>query len=78
MCVALVGRVLQIDEGVGPVRTALVSVNDTLQSINLTMTPDVRVGDDVVVHSGLAVRIHAPHSRIDLRADPGASAPGPR
>ena len=62
MCVAVPGRVVSIDEGQSVGRPAVVAFADRTLSIDLVMTPEVRVGDWIVAHSGYAIRrVTSPH-----------------
>jgi hydrogenase expression/formation protein HypC len=59
MCLAVPGRVLNVD-GVDPAfRSAVVDFCGVRKTINLAFTPEVQPGDYVLVHVGFAI------SRID-------------
>jgi len=57
MCVAIPGRILSIGEASAAFVPAEVAFPDRTMTINLVMVPEARVGDDVIVHSGYAIRV---------------------
>jgi len=57
MCVAIPGRILSIGEPSAASVPAEVAFPDRTMTINLVMVPEARVGDDVIVHSGYAIRV---------------------
>lgn len=59
MCVAIPGRVIRIGERTDVSIPGLVEFPQGRREVDLIMTPDVRVGDEVVIHSGYAIRIVA-------------------
>lgn len=54
MCLAIPGKVLEIDRSASPVM-GNVSFGGTLKRVCLEWVPDVRVGDYVIVHVGFAL-----------------------
>ena len=56
MCLTIPGRVLKIQEMEGGTRMAEVDLGVALRSANLIFTPEVRVGDFVIVQAGFATR----------------------
>ena len=57
MCLAIPGRIVQID-GSGPVeRTARVDFGLAIKNASLVYTPEARIGDYVIVHAGFATRL---------------------
>lgn len=59
MCLAVPGRVLGI-EGEEPLwRTGRVDFGGVIKEVNLACVPEVRAGDYVIVHAGVAI------SRLD-------------
>lgn len=72
MCLAIAGRILSITSqpidasGTGPAdvdendplwRTALVDFGGVRQQVSLACLPEARVGDQVLVHVGLAIAL---------------------
>ncbi len=56
MCLTIPGRVLKIQEREGGTRMAEVDFGVALRSANLVFTPEVRVGDFIIVQAGFATR----------------------
>ena len=50
MCLAVVGKVLKVDQ-----QTALSDVDGNLFTINIQLTPNVREGQYVLIHAGFAI-----------------------
>jgi hydrogenase expression/formation protein HypC len=58
MCLAIPGRVIQIDSAVDPsFRMATVDFTGITKSISLSLTPEAQVGDYVLVHVGFALTV---------------------
>jgi len=58
MCLAIPGKVLEINnDGEGIMRTGKVEFGGIKKKINLSMVPEVKVNDYVLVHVGLAISI---------------------
>ena len=58
MCLAIPGKIIEmVDELDDIFRTARVSFDGVLKEVNLTMVPDAKVGDYVLVHVGSAISI---------------------
>jgi hydrogenase expression/formation protein HypC len=56
MCLAIPGKITQIPEGQDPIlRQGKVSFGGITKDVNLSMVPDARVDDYVLVHVGLAI-----------------------
>lgn len=68
MCVGFEG-VLIAAEGFGITRTGVVLVADREYTIGLACVPDARLGDQLIAHSGQAVRV------VTLRGDAGSEGP---
>ena len=49
---ALQGRVLRIDQQMG---VAFVSIDDTMEEVDITLIDDVVAGDMLLVHGGVAI-----------------------
>ncbi len=56
MCLTIPGRILRIQELEGGTRLAEVDFGIALRPANLVFTPEVRVGDFVIVQAGFATR----------------------
>lgn len=56
MCLAIPGQVLEINK-TDPGLSGRVSFGGAVRDINLSCVPEVKVGDYVVVHVGLALSI---------------------
>lgn len=52
MCLAIPAKVRSIDGD-----TALVDVSGVQRQANVMMTPDVKVGDYIIMHAGFAIQI---------------------
>lgn len=57
MCLGIPSRLLSVDDGPGVIGRSGISVdaNGTERPVDLTLLPDCKVGDYVIVHSGYAV-----------------------
>ncbi len=56
MCLAIPGKVTAITtDADNPFRSGKVSFGGILREVNLSMVPDARVGDYVLVHVGAAI-----------------------
>ena len=55
MCLAVPGRVLEIEEGDPAFRTASVDFCGIRKTVNLAFTPEVKVGDFILTHVGFAL-----------------------
>jgi len=53
MCLAIPGKVLSIEEGVG--RLAKVQFGGILRTVSLDLVPEAGIGDYVLVHVGFAI-----------------------
>ena len=56
MCLTVPGRVVGIESGEGDVRFARVDYGVAQRTANLLFTPEVEVGDFVIVQAGFATR----------------------
>lgn len=58
MCLGVPGKVIEIDEGtIGTMTMGKVSFSGIVKEVCLAYTPEVKVGDYVVVHVGFAISI---------------------
>ena len=56
MCLAIPGKIIEIDEGMDPAfRTGKVSFEGIIRIVNLSMVPEARKDDYVLVHVGVAL-----------------------
>ncbi len=58
MCLAIPGKVLEIEE-LGPLRSARVQFGGVVRQVSLNFVPEAGLGDYVMVHVGFAI------SRVD-------------
>ena len=56
MCVAYPGQIVAT-EGEGHTRSGVLEYGTRRLSVSLALVPDAQVGDWVIAHSGLAIRI---------------------
>jgi hydrogenase expression/formation protein HypC len=52
MCVAVPGKVISINKD-----TAVISYMDLEREIDISLIPNVKVGDYVIVHAGFAIQV---------------------
>jgi hydrogenase expression/formation protein HypC len=58
MCLAIPGRVVHIDQALDPAfRMATVDFTGITKSISLSLTPEAKIGDYVLVHVGFALTV---------------------
>jgi hydrogenase expression/formation protein HypC len=58
MCLAVPGKIVEINNEVDPIfRTGKVSFGGIMKDVNLSMLPDAKVSDYVMVHVGVALSI---------------------
>ena len=55
MCLAIPGRVLDLEEG--PLRMGRVAFGAVVKAVSLAFVPEAGVGDYVVVHAGTAIEV---------------------
>jgi hydrogenase expression/formation protein HypC len=56
MCLTIPGRIVSVADETPEVRTARVDFGGTVRTANLLFTPEVKVGDYVIVQAGFATR----------------------
>ena len=68
MCLAIPGKIIEIEPSDDEIfRTGKVSFDGIHRSVNLSMVPEARVGDYVLVHVGVALqRIDEEEAKITL------------
>ena len=52
MCLAVIGRIISIKED-----EAVVEISGVQREINLSLEPQAKVGDYVMIHAGFAIQI---------------------
>jgi len=58
MCLAIPGKITEIDDTLGDIlRNAKVSFGGIIKDVNLSMTPDAKVDDYVLVHVGVSIGV---------------------
>ncbi len=57
MCLAIPGQILSIEEKGDFERIGKVSFSGIVKEVNLTFTPQAKVGDWCLVHTGMAINI---------------------
>ena len=79
MCLAIPGRLIEIDPGEGFDRRGLVDYGGVRQRVSLAFLPDAAPGDYLLVHVGYAMTRLDPSAAEkllrDIAAEPPASAP---
>jgi hydrogenase expression/formation protein HypC len=66
MCLAVPGRILDIDGTDETFRTARVSFGGIVKQVSLTCVPEARVGDHVLVHVGMALSVVDEHEAAEV------------
>jgi hydrogenase expression/formation protein HypC len=69
MCVAIPGRVVSIGDPTEVSIPGVVELPQGHRDVDLVMTPEARVGDHVVIHSGYAIRIVPGDDEMDRAGD---------
>jgi hydrogenase expression/formation protein HypC len=57
MCLAIPGRIVEIEQGSDVIRSGKVDFDGILKNVNLSYVPEARVGDYVIVHVGFALNV---------------------
>ncbi|MBL9209153.1 MAG: HypC/HybG/HupF family hydrogenase formation chaperone [Opitutaceae bacterium] len=57
MCLAVPGKVLDVQGDDPLLRSGRVSFNGVIKQVSLTCAPDAKVGDYVLVHVGVAISV---------------------
>lgn len=66
MCIAVPGRLERVLED-GNARLGEVRFGDVLRRVDLALLPEAAAGDDLIVHSGIAVRRLGPDEAAATR-----------
>lgn len=61
MCLAVPGKVLEIQGDDPLLRSARVSFAGVIKQVSLSCAPEARIGDFVLVHVGVAISVVDPH-----------------
>ena len=56
MCLAIPGRILTLEEDANGLASGLVQFGQARRTVCFVYTPEVRVGDFVIVHVGFAIQ----------------------
>lgn len=57
MCLAIPGKIIQIEENPFPQRKGKVDFEGIIKEVNLSYVPEAQKGDYVIVHVGFAISI---------------------
>ncbi len=57
MCLAVPGRIVELQEEGPLARQGRVDFGGLVKTVNLTLVPEARVGDYVLVHVGIAISV---------------------
>lgn len=58
MCLAIPGKIIKIDPSEDEIfRSGKVSFDGIQRSVNLSMVPEARIGDYILVHVGVALQV---------------------
>ncbi len=57
MCLAVPGKIMEIIDNDGFIRTGKISFGGVIKSINLAMVPEADIGDYILAHAGIAIGI---------------------
>jgi hydrogenase expression/formation protein HypC len=57
MCLAIPGRIVEIEQESGVIRSGKVDFDGILKNVNLSYVPKAKVGDYVIVHVGFALNV---------------------
>ncbi len=60
MCLAVPARIVSLSEN-----SASVSMEGNTLIIDISMTPDVRIGDWVIVHAGFSIEIYSEDQALE-------------
>jgi len=64
MCLAVPGRIIDLNEDTPFTRTGQVEFGGVVRLVNLTAVPEAKVGDYVLVHAGLAISLVCPEEAM--------------
>ena len=79
MCLAVPGKILEIEGEDSLLRTGRVSFGGVVRPVQLTYVPEARVGDYIIVHVGFAISVLDPAEAqrvFDTLAELDAGEPG--
>ena len=69
MCLSLPGRVLSVEDVDPAFRCGCVDFRGVRRTINLALAPEVKAGDYVLVHVGVAIARVSPEEAARIYAD---------
>lgn len=55
MCLAVPGKIIELSEDNGILRTGIISFGGIVKEASLAFLPEAKVGDYVIVHAGVAL-----------------------
>ena len=57
MCLGIPGKIISIDNEPGVFKNALIDFGGVTKTVNISLTPDIKVGEYSLVHAGIALSI---------------------
>ena len=70
MCLAVPGELVSIEEHADPLwRTGEVRFGGVLRQVSLACVPEARLGDQLLVHVGMALTVLEPESETDSKTE---------
>jgi len=70
MCLAVPGELVSIEEHADPLwRTGEVRFGGVLRQVSLACVPEARLGDQLLVHVGMALTVLAPESESETESE---------
>jgi hydrogenase expression/formation protein HypC len=57
MCLAIPGKLIEIQDEAGRMRSGRVDFSGVVREVNLACVPEARPGDYVIVHVGMAISV---------------------
>ena len=70
MCLAVPGELVSIEEHTDPLwRTGEVRFGGVLRQVSLACVPEARLGDQLLVHVGMALTVLAPESESETESE---------
>ena len=70
MCLAVPGELVSIEEHADPLwRTGEVRFGGVLRQVSLACVPEARLGDQLLVHVGMALTVLAPESESETEIE---------
>ncbi len=57
MCLAIPGKILNLDDNAPPFRVGKVEFGELVKEINLSFVPEAKIGDYIIAHVGVAIQL---------------------